>query len=295
MTKPIKAEELQKQPTAGRVIQRKVRFISRDKRYQRTPYPFTVALSQGSGRYVTAQEHILSEAQMRGQDKLSDAQRHALMMGDNPYIINPDNVYMLQALRTFDLSYEVTGEGEHDRIYLNPRDFAEYSFFMTQEKVAPGKEAYQVNQHFFYLEDKEKEAEQELAKVDLQFEAESFVRGNLPLGRWKEVVMLMNYTVPRFMLDPRTMTENTLRKTVLEACRDHPRVVLMLSSKDNASLVFVLKLLYHKLIERKNSMDFYAGETYIGSTLESVRLFTLNPQNEALVTKWGRIIEQKEA
>jgi hypothetical protein len=294
MAKTLKEEPVNKS-TAGHTVVRKVRFISRDKRYQRTPYPFTVALSQGSGRYVTAQEHILSESQMRGQEKVTPAQRRLLMMGDNPYIINPDNVYMLQALRTFDLSYEVTGEGDEDRIYLNPRDFAEYSFFMTQEKVAASKEAYQVNQHFFYLEDKEKEAEQQLAKVDLQFEAESFVRGNLPLGRWKEVVMLMNYTVPRFMLDPRAMTENALRKTVLEACREHPNVVLMLASKDNASLVFVLKLLYHKLVERKNSMDFYAGETYIGSTLESVRLFTLNPQNEALVTKWGRTIEQKEA
>lgn len=278
-----------------RTVERKVRFVSMDKRYQRMPYPFTVAVSQTSGKFITGQEHILSEAKMRGLEKLSATDKRQLMMGNDPFIIHPDNVYMLQALRTFNLSYEINGPGEEDRTYLVPKDFAEYTFFMQQEKVADSKAKYQKNKHFFYLEDKEKEAAEELALMDMAFEAENFIRTKLTVDRYKEVILLMNYMVPKYNIDPRSMTEIQIRSEVLKACKEHPDMVLKLAKKDNEVLLFVLKLMYYKIIERRNGTDFYAGETYIGSTLDAVKLFCTSADNTQLITKWGNMIKSRES
>jgi len=287
----------EKEKETKRVVAQKVRFVSQDKRYQRMPYPFTVAVSESSQKFVTGQENILTEDQMRGKDtapKLTADQRRQLQMGTTPFIIHPDNVYNLQALRTFNISYEQFGDDETTREYLVPRDWAEYNFFLKQMQVAPNKESYQVNKHFFYLEDKEKEAQGELQEVDKQWDAENFVRSEMSSDRYKDIILLMNFEVAGFLMDPRVMTDITIRTQVFKACREHPDVVLKLKGEGNTVLLFVLKLLYHKMIERRHGTDFYAGETFVGSTLESVKNWCTDTKNSQLVTKWGVMIEEKE-
>lgn len=277
-----------------RIVVNKVRVISKDKRYSRIPYPFTVAKSQSKDNFVTGQEDILSEDQMRGKEKLLPAQKRQMMMGINPYIIHPESIYMLSNLRTFDLSYKITGDEPEDREYLNARDYAEYTFFIAQESVCQGKENYQVNKHFFYMEDKEKESEVELQSIDLIWEAENFVRTKMALNRYGDIILLMNFEIPGFDMNPSKMTDIVLRSTVLKACKDHPQIVLKLSKEDAGQILFVLKLLYHKIIERRNNTDFYSGETFVGATLEAVKMFCAKSENTVLVTKWGRTIETKE-
>ena len=279
-----------------KIVIRKVRFVSQDKRYTRQPYFFTVPKANASQRHVTGQEHILTEKQMTGEDeKLLPADKRALQMGQKPYIINPDNTYPCTHLRTHDLSYKVTGDEEDDREYINPRDFAEYNFFVAQTgQVCIGKENYQVNKHYFYVEDKEKESEDELKAIDSRYEAEKFVRETLTSARHKDVILLLNFEVDGFNMDPKTMSSTLITATVLKHCATHPDTILKLQKKDATQLMFVLKLLYHKMIERRNNIDFYAGETFIGGNLEAVKTYCARSENSQLVTKWGVLIEQKE-
>ena len=284
-----------KKQKIGQKVVHKVRLISAHKRYARTPYPFTVPQSQSSGKLLTGQEEILTEAQMRGEEKLLAADKTKLQMGSNPFIINPDNMYPCKNARTFDLSYEINGPDPEDREYLVPKDFAEYTFFTRQhDLVAPSKSAYQKNKHLFYIEDAEKESRDELISIDRRWEAESFVRNEMASSRYPEVILLLNFEIPKYHIDPSTMSDTLIRSTVYKACQDHPETILKLKREDASQITFVLKLLHHRILERRNNTDFYAGETYVGSTLEAVKIFCARSENTALVTKWGRTIEQKE-
>jgi len=279
----------------GQIVTHKTRLVSLDKRYRRQPYPFTVPRSQSSGKLLTGQQEILSEDQMIGKEKLTAADKRKLLMGSTPYIINPENVYPCKHGRTYDLSYEINGPDPEDREYINPKDYAEYTFFVGQkELICYGKDKYQINRHLFYVEDKEKEAIDELNAIDRRWDAESFVRNELASSRYQEIIMLLNFEVPKFIMDPKVMSDTLLRSTIYKACQEHPEVILKLKGDDANQLVFVLKLMSYRILERRNNTDFYAGETFVGTTLESVKLFCAKSENSDLVTKWGRQIEQKE-
>lgn len=286
-----------KKTVSDKVFVQKVRLVSKDNRYTRMPYQFTVAKSTSSDKFVTGQENILTPDQMYGKEsaKITNEQKRALQMGAYPHIIHPDNVYPCKHLRTFDNSYKMTGPDPEDKEYINPRDHAELTFFMQQtDLVAKNKAEYQKNKHYFYVEDKEKEAAEELQNIDLKWEAESFVRTKMSSDRFKDIILLMNFEVPGFNMDPKVMTIASIMSTVYKACAEHPNVILKLAAKDSAQLMFVLKLLYHKIIERKNNTDFYAGETYVGSTLEALKIWCAQSDHTQLVTKWGTLIESKE-
>ena len=305
--KPIETEEDLLNPVAEepvvtmpakafvpREVNHHVRLISLHSRYRGIPFQFTVAKSKTTGMFVTGQQDILSYDKMIGKERLTDEERKELQMGASPYVINPDNTHYAVHNRKFDLSYRITGpNSEKDRVYINPKDYAEFKFFMLQPKVCYGKENYQKNKHAFYFEDKEQENLRIIEEKDLRWQAESFVRSKLPMSRWSDIIMLLNYEISTYSRDASIMTENEIRADVLQACENHPKIVLKLDSQESDSLVFVLKLLRYGMVTRQNMTDFYAGSSYIGGSLESVIAYCHRQENSVQVSKWSRTIESK--
>lgn len=273
-------------------IAKKVRMISLDKRYRKNPYYFTVPRSDSTGKFVTGQEKWLSEEQMIGKKELTKSTKDSLQMGDQPVIINPNNQYPLAHGRTFDLTYESDAKG--GRVYVNPKDFAEYTFFCTKVEISESKDKYVANKHHFYIEDKVKEAQFTVEKEDQSFEAENYVRTKLKSGRFNDLLILLSYNVQGYSINPEKLSEIEVKARVIEACRKHPEEVLKFKANDTDETLFIIKLMKYMVMEKRNGTDIYYGEEYVGGSLESVRSWIHKPEHSHLVTKWGKMIQQKE-
>ena len=276
-----------------RIVTVKKRLITLDPKYRKTPYPYAVPFSTSRNVAITGQENILSLEKMTGERPLTEADRTALQMGDNPSVINPDQQYACQHSRTYDLSYRNTtktidGKEVVVKEYLTPRDVAEYGCFTANKDFcALSKKDYNKKKHIFYVEDKEMEAEEDLVEFDMAYEAEKFLREG-STSRWKEAVVLLNYEVKEYNLDPDILSDNMIKKIALEGAKKYPKVIMKLTDENSEGLLFSLKLLKNRIIEKRNGSDFYHGTTYIGTTIDSVIDFINKPSNATLVTKWSQ-------
>jgi len=273
-------------------IEKKVRMISLDKRYRKHPYYFTVPISDTTGKYVTGQEVYINEEQMLGKKELTKATRDSLEMGDQPVLINPFNQYPLTHGRTFNLSYDIDDKGV--KTYLNPKDFAEFTFFCTKPEIATSKDVYVKERHCFYIEDKVREAEFSVMKEDKAFEAENFVRTNMKTGRYKDLLILLSYNVKGYSINPEKLSEIETKARVIEACRKYPEEVLKFKANDTDETLFILKLMKYMVMEKRSGTDIYYGEEFVGGSLENVRSWIHKPEHAHLVTKWGKMIQEKE-
>jgi len=283
---------------ARMIVREKKKILAIDPKYVLTPYLYTIPQSASSKRYITGQEHVLSEEKMTRKKELSASDLKALHMGDNPIIHNPFDFFPIRHNRTFVLDREVNTADPSDYTYLNPQDAADFILFSTtaaQDIVAPRKDVFMKGKHFFYIEDRELEAAELVSSLDLQYEAEKFVRSSASMERWKDVILMLNFEQSGYDVDPDVLTETRLKENVLTACHEYPKTVLKLKEKDSDLIMFCLKLMKYKIIERLNGTEFYAGDTFVGANLEAVKAFVSNTNNASLVTNWGRQIEKQES
>jgi len=273
------------------LVKEKKKIIAVHPNYRRSPYQYTIPISNTSKKFITGQEDVLTEDKMRGKDKLTVQDKKKLQMGDSPFIINPDIIHPLLHGRVYDLSYTTDGA---DKEYVNPRDYAEFTCFTKAEIVAKDKESVVKDKHYFYVEDKEKDAQVKINKMDLAWEAESFARSDMGTGRWKDLILLLNLEIPGYNYDPDNLSDTRIKEIVLEACKENPDIVLKLKREDSAFTIFALKLIKYKIISKKDGPDYYYNDTYIGVSIDAIKAYVQNTDHESLVTKWGRIIESKE-
>jgi hypothetical protein len=276
----------------------KKRLLSNNPNYVKKPYQYTIPMSASKHLPATGQEDILTLKQMRGEEKLRPDQIEALQMGLSPYIINPDETYAIVHGRIFDLSYKQFTDGK--KIYDNPRDHAEYRCFTIgteggeDEVIAKNKVTYKRKYNAFYIEDKEEEAKEELQNLEITWEAESFVRNELSSGRWKEVLMLMAYEVPKYEVNPDVLSDTRIKYLVLEACRSHPEIVLKLKGEESTQTVFILRMIKRGVIQQKNGRELWYGDISLGTSIESVRHFMNNNINSQITSKWDNLMRQYE-
>ena len=273
-------------------VEKKIRIIALDKRYRKHVYQFAVTKSERTGRFITGQEEYLTEEQMTGKKEITKSTKDSLQMGDQPFIINPYNHYGLLHGRTFDLSYNI--DDKDNKTYLNPKDYAEFTFFSLQPEVTENKESFIKDKHFFYIEDKEREAEVSIRNDDKAFEAESYVRKELNVGRYKDLLLMMNYDIRGLNVNPDTMTDSEVRASVINACRKHPENVLKFKSSDSDEVLFIIKLMKYSILEKRNGIDIYYRDQFISSSFDGVRSWLHKSENNHLVTKWGKTIQERE-
>jgi hypothetical protein len=283
-------------------VTQKVRILTDHVNYRKKPYMYSIPVSQGSGLPATGQEHILSLDQMtRKNTIITVGQKKELQMGDNPWIINPEELYPINHSRVFDLSYTAEKDadgGDMKKVYLNPKDYAEYTCFMRGMIISKSKKDYgdaPRGNFYFWIEDKEKEAQDVVTQLDRRYEAEKFLRDDLGSGRYKDVIRLLNFEVASYNIDPNVLSDTRIKEVVFKAVAEHPEVVLMLKSKDADQIVFILKLMEKKVLQRKNATDFYYNDVLIGTTVNSIKEWINNSSHVQTVSKWRQMLETEGA
>ncbi len=274
-------------------VEKHVRIFAMDALYRRQPYQFTV-IKDRNGRFLTGQQDILTEKQMMGVDPVTAKQKELLQMGNEPFIINPDYTYALTNGRRFDLSYV---EEKGNRTYVNPKDYAEYNFFILQPEVVFSRKDYKKHTTFFYVEDQEKEAEIELTKDELWFEAMEFVRSNTSIRRLKDIALLLNHLIKGVNINPDVLSITRLQTEIYKQCKENPSELLLCKGSEgdlNAEKLFALKALQIGEIVVRSGSYFYGKnqEKYIGDSFESVLSWLKNKENSTMVQRLGALVSE---
>lgn len=276
------------------IVEKYVRINALTPLYGRVPYTFAAVRKQ-NGQFLTGQESIITEKQMIGEEPLTKKNIDELQMGDNPYIINPNIVYTLRNGRKFDLSYkEVKGK----RIYLNPKDYAEYTFFEIQPEVIKTKKGFQKNKHFFYIEDKEAEARSKVTFQDKQFQANAFVREDTSIKRLKDIAILVSH-ISSYNINPDVLTITQLQSRLYDVCNTSPESILACLSDDdnnfNEERLFAIKCIRLKEIRHENGAYYYGvNNTYVGENFNKVLEWIRDPKNSSAVERLGRLVKEEE-
>ena len=270
---------------------KEVRIVSVDPRYRKEPYPAIPIYNERLGTYITGQ-HIdpsdpetlnnLTKREIEQEDKLSADKRKKF-----PHVIVAEMRVPIQHLRIINLSTNDEGA------YIAPKDVAELEFFKLQEVVAPSKGKVINKKHWFYIEDKEAEAETRVANRTLQFEAEKLVRENLSISMYQDVALVLNYKIQDFSLDIRNSTDTVIQDALFEACRKNPADVIKCFDKSADMDKFILKLEHYGIINLEDG-KFYDGGQYLGDTVDDVKKFLKGQEGSRYHKRWSTLIAQKE-
>jgi len=292
-----------KEQTGVRVT-REVKIISPKGLYTKTPYHYAIPISATSRLPVTGQEHIImTPDKWSGKEKLSASEKAKLQMGDHPYVINPEDHIIIVHGYKYNNSYDSiierkgTEDVEVDREYINPKDHAELTAIMagSETPIAKSKAEYNKTKHHFYIDDKELESQTELDKMNLEYEAEQFVRNDIGSGRYPEMIMFLGYALPEYKRVPKELSMTRMESLVLKACREHPDVVLKYKGPNATRIVFVLKLIQYGIITQDRNLNFNYGDIHLGVNLDSVVGWMENMKDHGnVVTKWQRLLDLQE-
>ena len=285
-------------------VTERVKLISLDAKYRKTPYQFAVPRSQSKNVPATGQEDVLTEDMMIGKTPIPQTVKADLQMGATPYIINPEQIYPIHHSRVFvndyDIEYDEEGK-ELKRTYKNARDHAEFVCFTIgmgssggECVIAPNKESYRKGFHYFYIENKEAEAQKGVEEFDKAFEAEKYARSEMGTGRWKDLILLLNFELEGHNLDPDHLSDTRIKEIVLKACRENPDVILKMRSKDSDMTVFILKLIKRNIIQRRKGTDYYYQDVFLGSTPNTIRDWVADQNHAPTVSKWNNMLEVLE-
>lgn len=273
-------------------MKRIVKLIAVDNRYKDTPYPFRCILDDSIGTYLTGQ-HVdpgdpdtfdnLTVEEMTGQQILSPEKKRRF-----PFVINPLNRINFNNRQVFDLSKDKQGN------YINPKDASmvnlirKYTWF-----VAVSKNDIQPKKHFFYIHDEVFEAEQKVTKADKVYEALKFVREGLTDDGLFDVALVLSYKLKEFVFNHNEYNKVVLKDKILEVCEKKPEKILECKSEGHLDEVFILKLTIHDIIKRKGT-DLYDGGKFLGKDLYDLRKFMKQEENIGIVSKWSRLLADKE-
>ena len=272
-----------------------VRIYSLDSRYRKSPYPAVPAEDSQNATFITGQQFMpgakkdfyLTVDEMTGKTPLTPAKSIRF-----PYIISPTDKINIIHGGMFNLTTDEEGN------YLYPKDAAIYKFVKLQDFVAPSKSDYRKGKHYFYIDDRELDAERNVTKMDGEFMAMSVVYNNTSTRAWRELSILLTYYIPGFKVDLKTFTSTMIKDRLLKAAKEHPQEVLKTQTETAKNELWVLKLAEEKLIQQK--MDgFYDGGKFLATTPTEVFSVINRKENEMLLSRCTqallRIEEEGEA
>ncbi len=273
-------------------MKRVVKLIAVDNRYKGSTYPFIPVYDIGLGTYRTGQ-HIdpkdpdtlgnLTLEEMTGKKELSPEKRKKF-----PYVIDPKATYNLHNGMEWDLTVDEDGRS------LNAKDVAIEHFVRAEGwMVAPQRSKVIPRKHYFYIKDEIFEAKERVSNSEISYNAEKFVREGLTPEGLRDVGLVLNYKVKEFIYEPNTTTELMLKDKVLELCKTKPQKVLECKEPGTEDDIYILKLVLHGLITQRGT-DFYDGSRFIGKDLDDVKKEIKLEENRAKVSKWNRILSEKE-
>lgn len=264
-----------------------VTIYALDSKYRRVPYPAIAAEDSQNATYVTGQQYDpdrpglwLSVKEMTGEVPLTPEKVEAF-----PFVIHPfHRVNILHGGR-FDITLKEDGSP------MYPKDVATLNFCKLQDCIALSKSEYKKGKHYFYIDDREKEAEVNVTNYDTEFEAMKLIYENTAFNRMREFSLLLQYYIKGFSFDLEGWTPTMLKENLVKAAKENPKEVIKCGSKTAENDLFVLLLAYHKIIEQKTD-GYYNGKDYLGSTPTEVYSFIRRKENEAFASRCYTSLEK---
>lgn len=271
-----------------------VRVIAVDKRYIKEPYPAIAVYDSSKNTYLTGQ-HIdpnipitrnnLTLDEMIGKKIVSEEKAKRF-----PYILNPEQTIPIIHMEKLDITKDDNGKA------INPNAWTKYVFIMgycsfvaaTKKEVRPGTD-------FFYVEDLEAEADDEVKTSDLIYEAQKCIREKTSIRNLKDVALILNYKIKNFSIPIETMSEIRIKKELIDVCNTSPKEVISCFNEDAKEDLYIFKLVKHGILELKNGA-YYDGNTIVGTSVDNVKIYmkSPNPENTKYVSKWGKLLLEKE-
>lgn len=271
-----------------------VRVISVDKRYVKQPYPAIAIWDNSKNCYLTGQHIDPSIAKTRGNLTVDEMTGKKMpseeKMAKFPYIINPENTIPIIHMKKLDISVDEKGEP------VNHVDMAMYIFIKHYcSFVANSKKSVRPGTDFFYIEDLESEAEEQIKILDLRYEAEKCIRENASIQKLKDIALMLNYKIKNFSIPVDQMSETRIKGELLKVCEKNPSEVISCFGKDVNEELYIYKLVKYGILENKNGA-FFDGTQIIGTNVDNVKIFMKsgNSENQKYVSKWGKLLLEKE-
>jgi hypothetical protein len=271
-----------------------VRVISVDKRYVKQPYPAIAIWDQGKHCYLTGQHIDPSIAKTRGNLTVEEMTGKKMLSEEKlakfPYIINPENTIPIIHMKKLNISVDENGQP------VNHVDMAMYIFIKHYcSFVAPSKKAVRPGTDFFYIEDLETEAEEQIRSSDLRFEAEKYIREKTSLQKLKDIALMLNYKIKNFSIPVDSMSETRIKGELLKICEKDPKAIISCFDKGSNEELYIYKLVKYGILEQKNGA-FFDGAQIIGTNVDNVKIYMKSSaqENQKYVSKWGKLILEKE-
>lgn len=271
-----------------------VRLIAVDNRYIVEPYPAMAAWDEQKHCYLTGQHIDPNESQTRGNLTVAEMTGEKMLSEDKawkfPYVINPLNKIPLVHMDRLNITKDEKG------IPIDANAWAKYVYVMCYcPIVAPNKSAINPGMHYFYMEDLESEAEEEVNIEDLIYEAQKCIREKTSIRNYNDIALMLTYKIKNFSIVPETMSEVRVKKALLDACKAHYKEVVSCFQEDAKEELYIFKLLKYAIIELRNGA-YFDGNTLIGTSIEGVKVYikTNKPDNIKFNAKWGKLLLEKE-
>ena len=83
-------------------------------------------------------------------------------------------------------------------------------------------------------------------------------------------------------------------EVLLKAANERPDDILYMKSDVARDELFLSKLVSHNIIKKRVD-GFFDGQQFVARTLEEMVVLLHTDKGEALIDRWGKILQEKEA
>ena len=270
-----------------------VRFIATDRKYRTEAYPAIAPLDSKLNTYITGQHIDTSDSSTKGNLTLKEITGEKEIKPEArlrlfPFVINDvDPVLIIH-----NKPYDCTMDGKLPR---NPKDYAEANFIILQKNLVAMSKRDVIPRNKFYLEDKDADAVAFVNESDSVYEAEKLIREKASIEDYKDIVMMLNLTVPGFNVNHKTLTDTRLKEVLLKQAKADPSSIIKAFTKEGENILFIAQLVEHNIIKYKVGNGYYDGEKFLANDINSFLAFINDSSNSSLVGKFGKLlIDSKE-
>jgi len=233
-----------------------IRIVASKAEYRVAPFFVTPSMGKNK-KYKTGQEN-LTETELKKQTLK----------------IDPEESYPVKHNMVLDLSIE------QDKIM--------YNFLVTKDDIiAASKKDVVPGVHHFYFEDKEVEAKMDVAKADLEYEAETLIR---------KMSSVEAEDFARMLGEPvKSMRPVQVQAALKKKARLNPQLIIdALQDKDKDYKIMLNRLVDADVIAKKDGGKYYNGAELIGINEFYAVQFLKDKKNVDLVNQWMQLIASQE-
>jgi len=270
-----------------------VKFIAVDRKYRTEAYPAIAPLSTRLNTYVTGQ-HIdpddkstdgnLTLKEITGEIEIKPESRRKRF----PHVINDVDPVLIIHNKGYDCRLDDSGKP------VNYKDYAEAYFIIAQTSLVASSKKNATPRHKFYLEDKEADAAAFVNNSDKAYEAEKLIREKASIEDYKDLITMLNLTVPGFNVSTASLSDTRLKEILIKQAHKDPDSVSVAFTERGKDILFVSKLVGAKILTYKVGSGYYDGEKFIARDLAEMTSFVQNPDNGNDVSKWGKFLKESE-